>query len=113
MSNAQEKAARDRRWMISGARMDGREEGRREGREEGLREGREEGLCEGREEGLREGREEGRREGIELGRLISMVQYQQSILGLPESTLAELCNLSAKDLNELAEHLLATIRSRT
>lgn len=89
MSNAQEKAARDRRWMISGARMDGREEG------------------------LREGREEGRREGIELGRLISMVQYQQSILGLPESTLAELCNLSAKDLNELAEHLLATIRSRT
>ncbi len=89
MSNAQEKAARDRRWMISGARMDGREEGRREGREEGLR------------------------EGIELGRLISMVQYQQSILGLPESTLADLCNLSAKDLNELAEHLLATIRSRT
>ena len=89
MSNAQEKAARDRRWMISGARMDGREEG------------------------LREGREEGRREGIELGRLISVVQYQQSILGLPESTLAELCNLSAKDLNELAEHLLATIRSRT
>ena len=89
MSNAQEKAARDRRWMISGARMDGREEGRREGREEGLREGR------------------------ELGRLISMVQYQQSILGLPESTLADLCNLSAKDLNELAEHLLATIRSRT
>lgn len=89
MSNAQEKAARDRRWMISGARMDGREEGRREGREEGLR------------------------EGIELGRLISLVQYQQSILGLPESTLAELCNLSAKDLNELAEHLLATIRSRT
>lgn len=89
MSNAQEKAARDRRWMISGARMDGREEG------------------------LREGREEGRREGIELGRLISMVQYQQSILGLPESILAELCNLSAKDLNELAEHLLATIRSRT
>ncbi len=89
MSNAQEKAARDRRWMIIGARMDGREEG------------------------LREGREEGRREGIELGRLISMVQYQQSILGLPESTLAELCNLSAKDLNELAEHLLATIRSRT
>ena len=89
MSNSQEKAARDRRWMISGARMDGREEGRREGREEGLR------------------------EGIELGRLISMVQYQQSILGLPESTLAELCNLSAKDLNELAEHLLATIRSRT
>lgn len=89
MSNAQEKAARDRRWMISGARMDGREEG------------------------LREGREEGRREGIELGRLISMVQYQQSILGLPESTLADLCNLSAKDLNELAEHLLATIRSRT
>lgn len=89
MSNAQEKAARDRRWMISGARMDGREEGRREGREEGLR------------------------EGIELGRLISMVQYQQSILGLPESTLAELCNLSAKDLNDLAEHLLATIRSRT
>lgn len=89
MSNAQEKAARDRRWMISGARTDGREEGRREGREEGLR------------------------EGIELGRLISMVQYQQSILGLPESTLAELCNLSAKDLNELAEHLLATIRSRT
>lgn len=89
MSNPQEKAARDRRWMISGARMDGREEGRREGREEGLR------------------------EGIELGRLISMVQYQQSILGLPESTLAELCNLSAKDLNELAEHLLATIRSRT
>lgn len=89
MSNAQEKAARDRRWMISGARMDGREEGR----------------CEGREEGLRE--------GIELGRLISMVQYQQSILGLPESTLADLCNLSAKDLNELAEHLLATIRSRT
>lgn len=89
MSNAQEKAARDRRWMISGARMDGREEGRREGREEGLR------------------------EGIELGRLISMVQYQQSVLGLPESTLAELCNLSAKDLNELAEHLLATIRSRT
>lgn len=89
MSNAQEKAARDRRWMISGARMDGREEGRREGREEGLR------------------------EGIELGRLISVVQYQQSILGLPESTLAELCNLSAKDLNELAEHLLATIRSRT
>lgn len=81
MSNAQEKAARDRRWMISGARMDGREEGLRE--------------------------------GIELGRLISMVQYQQSILGLPESTLAELCNLSAKDLNELAEHLLATIRSRT
>lgn len=89
MSNEQEKAARDRRWMIIGARMDGREEG------------------------LREGREEGRREGIELGRLISMVQYQQSILGLPESTLAELCNLSAKDLNELAEHLLATIRSRT
>ena len=89
MSNAQEKAARDRRWMIIGARMDGREEG------------------------LREGREEGRREGIELGRLISVVQYQQSILGLPESTLAELCNLSAKDLNELAEHLLATIRSRT
>ncbi|MFZ4645791.1 MAG: hypothetical protein ACOYNP_08540 [Gemmataceae bacterium] len=89
MSNAQEKAARDRRWMISGARMDGREEG------------------------LREGREEGRREGIELGRLISVVQYQQSILGLPESTLSELCNLSAKDLNELAEHLLATIRSRT
>ena len=89
MSNAQEKAARDRRWMISGARMDGREEG------------------------LREGREEGRREGIELGRLISMVQYLQSILGLPESILAELCNLSAKDLNELAEHLLATIRSRT
>ena len=89
MSNAQEKAARDRRWMIIGARMDGREEG------------------------LREGREEGRREGIELGRLISMVQYQQSILGLPESTLADLCNLSAKDLNELAEHLLATIRSRT
>ena len=89
MSNAQEKAARDRRWMISGARMDGREEG------------------------LREGREEGRREGIELGRLISLVQYQQSVLGLPESTLAELCNLSAKDLNELAEHLLATIRSRT
>ncbi len=89
MSNAQEKAARDRRWMTIGARMDGREEG------------------------LREGREEGRREGIELGRLISMVQYQQSILGLPESTLAELCNLSAKDLNELAEHLLATIRSRT
>ena len=105
MSNPQEKAARDRRWMISGARMDGREEGLREGREEGLREG--------REEGLREGREEGRREGIELGRLISVVQYQQSILGLPESTLAELCNLSAKDLNELAEHLLATIRSRT
>jgi len=32
---------------------------------------------------------------------------------LPESTLADLCNLSAKDLNELAEHLLATIRSRT
>ncbi len=89
MSNAQEKAARDRRWMISGARMDGREEG------------------------LREGREEGRREGIELGRLISVVQYQQSILGLPESTLAELCNLSANDLNELDEHLLATIRSRT
>jgi flagellar biosynthesis/type III secretory pathway protein FliH len=89
VSNAQEKAARDRRWMISGARMDGREEG------------------------LREGREEGRREGIELGRLISVVQYQQSILGLPESTLSELCNLSAKDLNELAEHLLATIRSRT
>ena len=89
MSNAQEKAARDRRWMISGARMDGREEG------------------------LREGREEGRREGIELGRLITVVQYQQSILGLPESTLSELCNLSAKDLNELAEHLLATIRSRT
>ena len=89
MSNEQEKAARDRRWMIIGARMDGREEG------------------------LREGREEGRREGIELGRLISVVQYQQSILGLPESTLAELCNLSAKDLNELAEHLLATIRSRT
>ncbi len=89
MSNAQEKAARDRRWMISGARMDGRKEG------------------------LREGREEGRREGIELGRLISVVQYQQSILGLPESTLAELCNLSAKDLNELAEHLLAAIRSRT
>lgn len=89
MSNAQEKAARDRRWMISGARMDGREEG------------------------LREGREEGRRECIELGRLISLVQYQQSVLGLPESTLAELCNLSAKDLNELAEHLLATIRSRT
>jgi hypothetical protein len=81
VSNAQEKAARDRRWMISGARMDGREEGRRE--------------------------------GIELGRLISVVQYQQSILGLPESTLSELCNLSAKDLNELAEHLLATIRSRT
>lgn len=81
MSNAQEKAARDRRWMISGARM--------------------------------EGREEGLREGIELGRLISVVQYQQSILGLPESTLADLCNLSAKDLNELAEHLLATIRSRT
>lgn len=80
-----------------GARMDGREEGRREGREEGLR----------------EGREEGRREGIELGRLISMVQYQQSILGLPESILAELCNLSAKDLNDLAEDLLATIRSRT
>ena len=89
MSNAQEKAARDRRWMTIGARMDGREEG------------------------LREGREEGRREGIELGRLISMVQYQQSVLGLSESTLAELCNLSAKDLNELAEHLLATIRSRT
>jgi flagellar biosynthesis/type III secretory pathway protein FliH len=89
VSNAQEKAARDRRWMISGARMDGREEG------------------------LREGREEGRREGIELGRLITVVQYQQSILGLPESILAELCNLSAKDLNELAEHLLATIRSRT
>ena len=89
MSNAQEKAARDRRWMISGARMDGREEG------------------------LREGREEGRREGIELGRLISVVQYQQSILGLPESTLSELCNLSAKDLNDLAEDLLATIRSRT
>jgi flagellar biosynthesis/type III secretory pathway protein FliH len=89
VSNAQEKAARDRRWMISGARMDGREEG------------------------LREGREEGRREGIELGRLISVVQYQQSILGLPESTLSELCNLSAKDLNELAEHLLAAIRSRT
>jgi hypothetical protein len=81
VSNAQEKAARDRRWMISGARMDGREEGRRE--------------------------------VIELGRLISVVQYQQSILGLPESTLSELCNLSAKDLNELAEHLLATIRSRT
>ena len=89
MSNAQEKAARDRRWMIIGARMDGREEG------------------------LREGREEGRREGIELGRLISVVQYQQSIFGLPESTLADLCNLSAKDLNELAEHLLATIRSNT
>ena len=89
MSNAQEKAARDRRWMISGARMDGREEG------------------------LREGREEGRREGIELGRLITVVQYQQSILGLPESILAELCNLSAKDLNDLAEDLLATIRSRT
>ena len=89
VSNAQEKAARDRRWMISGARMDGREEG------------------------LREGREEGRREGIELGRLISVVQYQQSILGLPESILAELCNLSAKDLNDLAEDLLATIRSRT
>jgi flagellar biosynthesis/type III secretory pathway protein FliH len=65
--------------------------------------------MDGREEGLREGL----REGIELGRLISMVQYQQSILGLPESILAELCNLSAKDLNDLAEDLLATIQSRT
>lgn len=89
MSNAQEKAARDRRWMISGARMDGREKGLREGREEGLR------------------------EGIELGRLISMVQYQQSVLGLPESTLAELTNRSVKDLDALVQHLLETIRART
>ena len=84
MYDTREKAARDQQWIINGARMDGREEGR----------------------------VEGLREGVELGQLVGIVRNCQSLLGLPETSTAELMRLSFDELSELAQLFKQKVRSK-
>jgi flagellar biosynthesis/type III secretory pathway protein FliH len=84
MYDTREKAARDQQWLINGARMDGREEGR----------------------------VEGLREGVELGQLVGIVRNCQSLLGLPETSAAELMRLSFDELSELAQLFKQKVRSK-
>ena len=84
MYDTREKAARDQQWLINGARMDGREEGR----------------------------VEGLREGVELGQLVGIVRNCQSLLGLPETSTAELMRLSFDELSELAQLFKQKVRSK-
>lgn len=88
MYDTRAKAARDHQWLINGARLEGREEGRQEGRVEGIQ------------------------EGLELGQVIGIVRYCPAMLGLPESSPAELVNHPIEELNKLAQLLQQKVRCK-
>jgi len=68
-----------------------------------------EGMEKGIEKGLEKGLEKGRKEGLEKGRLEGTIRLLQDLLGLPQSTDAELDPKSDLELQHLANELRARL----
>ncbi|GIW97373.1 MAG: hypothetical protein KatS3mg111_0706 [Pirellulaceae bacterium] len=100
MYEQREKAIRDLKWALAGAREEGRAEGREEGR------------AEGREEGRAEGREEGERVGLKKGELAGKIRLLQELLGEVPTQLEDLRETPIERLESMQERLQRRLRER-